>query len=502
MARVVTYATDESNYEEFRQTVLNQTGYLMYVGPDFRLYSVANDSSAAAIDAAMPGYTLYQAEEGSTLPGEIAVFTAELDGDAPPVSGAESQGGGVSTTDDVPDEEDKQESGVGGKSDESVSILKGAEMSWFFDPDSGKWYVMYGLPNSTMAAVYEATGSQLDAIFGEGQRPANYEEMSFSEITQMEGVVFAGDVSEVHGTGSYEDEVSRVTALGLDEGTLPPWAAGDPAVMDIIYLAEAEDKSDEWVLNQIAKLPSFEARFPGIAHLQSAGNLTLGEAVEGFLEFEAGVQNIQKRYGFEAAVSPDIVSDLLADGQSLSDVEFVYQSFDTLNKNAGAFAAFNAVLQARGMAPLTTEDQLKFLAGNAPAEMYDIWEETSFARAAEEAGIGLSVEEAMDLARRTDGHSTYDQAAHWLQVAAKNLLAFREDIALDRYDIDQQDLIDVSLGLAPSSGRSQAEVGRNVNRALQASRAFTEGPRAHMFRRFTDRGVPQAVSGDTARTKR
>lgn len=502
MSRLVTYATDESNYEEFRQQVLNETGYLMYVGPDYRLYAVASDGSAAAIDAAMPGYTLYQAEEGSTLPSEVAAFTAELDGTGgAPVSGGTAQGGGQTTTEGEREEESRTEEGVGGLTGERVSILRGADMEWFFDPDSGKWYVRYGLPNSNMSAVYEATGSQLDAIFGDGQRPAHATDASFSDIVGADGVVFAGDISEVEGTGSYEDEVARVTALGLDEGRLPLWAQGDPQVMDIIYLAEAEQKSDEWVLSQLSKLDSFKARFPGIDQIMATGTVTLGEAVGGFLEFEEGVNAIRKRYDL-APASVERLGQLLNEGYSLTDVDFIHEAFDTMSKNAGAFAAFNEVLAARGLDPLGINGQLAFLAGTAPAELYDIWEEASFARAAEEAGLDIGVEGAMDLARRTDGHSSFGQALEGLSAAARNLLAFRADIELGRYDLDEQDLIDLSLGLAPSSGKTQAQVARNVQRALAASRAGVEGPRANMFRRFTDRGTPQAVSGGTTRAER
>lgn len=426
--------------------------------------------------------------EGERAPGEN-------------VTDEENQGGGQKTKKRSKDQrkaEDKSESGVGGKGDATVSILKSPSMRWFFDPNTGKWYVSYQLPNSDMTVFYEATGDQLDAIFGKNQRPSDYTTTKFDKLTNR--FIFAGDISEVEGTGSFNQEVKKVIALATDEGKLPSWAENDPEIYAILYVAVTEGKSEDWMIKQISKTDSFGKRFPGIQKLEAQG-LTLTEAITGFLEFETGVKQLFNRRGLPpSAVTPDMIGSWLAKGHSLTDVQFVYDAFDTLQQNKGAMQAFNQVLKARGMEPLDKKGQIDFLAGTASQNLYKIWEEASFNRAAKEAGLDIGTRDAMKLARRTEGFTGYDAALEGLTQAASSILRFRTELDLNLYDIDQEDLIDLSLGLAPSSGKSQAELARNIERALNAARAGQDGPRANRFRQFSDQGVPQGVSTQRART--
>jgi hypothetical protein len=412
------------------------------------------------------------------------------------------QGGGIETKEagkGIKEKEGATEKGVGGRGEATTSIMRSPTMEWFFDPAAGRWYVSYQLPNSDRRIFYEASADQMDAIFGEGQRPVDFRRRSFEQVSKRQ--TFAGDISEVEGTGRFEREVKDVIALALDEGRLPDWARGDKQVHDLLYIAVAEEKSDEWLVEQISKLDSFKARFPGINKLKQTG-LTTIESVGAFLEFETGVKKLLTRQGRNPkSLDPSLVGRMLAKGHSLEDVQFVFDGFENMRKNKPALDAFNEVLAARGMDPLKPKDQLEFLAGKAPSKLYDIWEEASFNRAAQQAGLDISVKDAMKLARRTYGNSTYDQALEGLSTAAQNILRFRSDIDLNRYNIDAEDLIDLSLGLAPRSGRSQAEVGRNVERALAAARAGLDGPRANRFRRFSDEGVPEGVSTSRARTR-
>ena len=376
----------------------------------------------------------------------------------------------------------------------TLSILTSRDMKWYFDPATDQWAVGYKLPNSDRSVVFAATGKQLDAIFGDGQRPTSFEEVGFAELTQREGVTFAGDIAEVEGTGTFEGEVDRVIALALDEGILPKWAQGSGAVYDLLFIAQSENKSSEWLVDELAKLPEFKARFPGIEAMTGLG-LSTTEAVTGFLELESGVQQLILRDGGDpASVTPDMIGDLLAKGHSLLDVESTFNIFDRLEKNQGALDAFNEVLVAQGKDPLTAEDQFEFMAGTAPTELYDIWEQSSLHQAAIDAGLDIGVDAAISLAARTEGLTSYDTAMSGLNNAATNLLRFREEIGMDQFDLNEQDLIDLSLGLAPSSGTSQAEIGRNMERAFSAAKAKRERSRVNPFKRFTDAGVPQAAS--------
>lgn len=403
--------------------------------------------------------------------------------------------------DNAPAAEEQATTGFGGGTEQTVSILTSSFMQWFFDPSSGNWYVSYKLPNSERHVFFEATGTQLDAIFGEGKRPTGYSESTLQQLTSLEGYTFGGGVAEVQGTGSFESEVQRVIAIALDEGMLPSWAKNDGAIFDLLYIAQSEQKSDDWLIEEIAKLPSFKQRFPGIENIQALG-LTVSEAVTGFLELERGVKQLVIRDGGNPEwITPESIGNLLKKGHSLDDVEFTFNIFDTMDKNAGALDAFNEILVARGQQPLDTDQRIAFLSGNAPAELYDIWEEASLNRAAEDAGLNLTPQDAINLARRTEGLTSYGSAMEGLTVAAQNLLRFRTDLALDRFDLDEQDLIDLSLGLAPSSGRTQAEVSHNMERALSAARARTQRARVNPFTGFKPDGTPQQVSLTNIRTE-
>ena len=404
------------------------------------------------------------------------------------------QGGGVTTGPGGPEADESASEGVGGKSDTTVSILTSKDMQWHFDGTTGKWMVSYKLPNSDRRVFFEATGSEMDAIFGEGQRPLDYETISFSDLAQQEGVTFAGPIGEIEGEGTFESEVEATIARALDEGILPDWAKGDGAVTDLLYIAASEDKSKDWLIEQLAKLPSFKERFPGIEAFENVG-LTVVEGVTAFLELETGVKEMVMRDGGDPdSVTPAIIGGLVAQGHSLNDVSFVFGAFDKMEKNAGALAAFNEVLVAKGMDPLDADGQFDFMAGLAPKELYDIWEGASLHRAAIDAGLSIGVQGAISLAAATEGLTSYDAALEGLNMAASNLLQFRNQLALDQYGLNEQDLIDLSLGLAPSSGASQADIARNIDKAIRSATANSQAQRANPFVRFTEEGVPQQAS--------
>lgn len=404
---------------------------------------------------------------------------------------------GVDVTEGPPPEENKVQAGVGGGTDTTVSILTSKDMKWYFDLSSGKWYVSYKLPNSNRNMFFEATGSQLDAIFGDGMRPAGYEQLEengFATLGARDGFTFGGDVAEVEGTGSFEGEVDKVIARALDEGTLPSWASKDGAVFDLLYVAASEGKSQDWLIEELSKLSSFKQRFPNIDSLKNVG-LTTTEAVTGFLELESGIKQLTVRDGGDpSAVTPARIGDMLAKGHSLADAEFTFQIFDTMEKNAGALEAFNEVLVARGQQPLSDDEMYDFMAGNAPKELYDIWEEASLNRAAADAGLNLGVDAAIELAKKTEGLTSYGSAMEGLTEAAKNILQFRSELALDQFGLNQEDLVDLSLGLPPSSGQSQADIAQNMQKAFLSAKATRERARINPFKRFTNEGVPQSAS--------
>lgn len=390
----------------------------------------------------------------------------------------------------------------GADPDNLVTIMSGAEMEWYFDESAGLWYVQYGLPRSNSGIVFEATTQQMDAIFGVGFRPVATSVRSLNDITKADGVVFGGDIVEMSGEGNFEESVDRVIAIAMDEGVLPDWASTDPEIMDLVYIAQVEDKSDAWLVDQIAKTDSFAQRFPGIQSLVDLG-LTTEESIDAFLDFETGVKGLAQRVGLDpTTVTPDTVGQLIGAGQSMDDVEFVFGIFDTMRSNSGAMRAFNEVLSARNLAPLSPDQQFEFLAGRAPQELYTLWEESSFLDAARVSGLSelIGVQDAISLANRTEGITAREAAQAGMAEAAKLLLRFRSEIAADKFGINQDDLIDLSLGVAPRSGVSAAELQENMSRAVQSAQGALKS-KTQPFFQFGPDGTPQAVSLSRLRTQ-
>ena len=363
------------------------------------------------------------------------------------------------------DEEDDPSVGEG-----EFTILQGDEMKWYFDPDSRKWYVEYGLPNSDRTVFFEATFAEMDDLFGEGIRPTNFTRTTFAQLSAKEGSTFAGSIQEVKGSGLFHEEVERVIALAIDGGRLPDWAMDDPEIMDILYIAQAEEKSDAWILNQISKLKSFKERFPHLEELMDAGNLTLGEAIGSFLQYEAGVNAALKAAGLDFEATPDMVGDLLEAGHSLTVINSTVQGFARLKAYKPALEAFNAILIAQGLDPITSiEEMLDFVAGRSSQEVYDLWEASSLQEAAIGAGLGhlFSVQDAIDVAYATN--QTLASATAGMAKAAELLLRLRHEIDVSKFGLTSDELLDISLGMTPRSGRNSAEINTSINRAIASA---------------------------------
>jgi len=372
----------------------------------------------------------------------------------------------------------------------SLSILTGNNMQWFRDA-AGTYYVAYKLPNSDRFAFFEATPQQMDALFGLGARPGSTAINDLKDLTARSGFYFSGNIGEVAGTGSFENAVNRSVALALD-GDMPAWMKDSSEIWDVLYVAEAEGKSDDWVLGQIRNTNAFQQRFIGIEHFEKLG-LSLGDAVGAYTEYESKLKQVSLRYtGFPDIVTPSVVGDLAARGHSIEDVNFVFDIFDRMDQNAASFENFNEILASQGMQPLGLQEQFSFLAGQAPPELYKVWEQNSILTAAEQAQIkGFGVAEALQVARNTPGLTSEAQAFEGMSQAAKYILQFRRELNLGR--LEQDDLIDLSLGSAPRSGRSQAELSQEMTRIVREAEAYVQN-KVRPYIQFSKTGRPRAAS--------
>lgn len=377
---------------------------------------------------------------------------------------------------------------------ETLQILRGSDMSWFFDPDTGNWYVRYGLPGSDSGIVFEASEEQMDSLFGPASRP-QHERASLKTILNDDNF-FGENITEMAGEGSFEAQMERAIAVGIDEGLLPPWAADDPEVMALIYVAQTEGKSDEWLINEISETESFKERFPGIDTLKAAGNLTWSEAVTGYLEFEGGLKTAMAAIGEDPeSVTGEVVAGMLETGHNLETVATMTTNWKRMVDYAPSLQAFNSILVEQGLAPVETlQDMYDFVAGQAPAELYDVWEASSFQEAATAAGLTdvFTAEDAMDFALQTEGNMSLESSMQLFQSLAQTLLRFRGELDMEAYSFSQDDIIDMSLGRAPASGASAAELQADMSRAVSAAQASLK-QKGGLFKNFGPGGRPGAV---------
>jgi hypothetical protein len=476
--------------------------------------SVANDAAVAGGEDSIYHYMVNQGyiegdpgyySGGSATTAEIlnAVSVAN-DSAGGGGDGSKDAGGGVDIAPGAPKEETTAETGVGGQGadpETALSILTSNEMNWYFDTNTGKWYVGYGLPNSTRELIFEAEPTQMDALFGTGFRPTNFSKTTLKNLTNKTTTTFAGNIAEVEGTGTFEGEIDRVISLALDEGILPEWAKADGAVLDLLFIAQSEGKSNDWLVDQIAKLPSFENRFGKgtIDKLKQDGNLTTTEAIAGYLEFEAGVKMAAKTYsgGAGTEVPNETVQALLAKGHSLTTVNTTFSMFDRMTKYAPALTAFNDVLAATGNDTISTlQGMLDFVGGTAAPELYELWEASSISEAAAEAGLGeyLSAEEAINTAIYTSEDFTNESATAAMQKAAETLLRLRAEVEVGRFGLTHEDLIDIQLGMPIRSGVPQSEIFQNIQRAVNTAERKIGTKSATPFFGFTSDGAIKSSS--------
>ena len=397
-----------------------------------------------------------------------------------------------------PDEEKKQ-GGIGGMGpdeDTALTILSGKKTEWFFDPDTGMWYIAYVLPATGRRYVFEATPKQMKALFGKGKRPRDYETISFKKLMARDDVTFGGDIAEMEGEGSIEKEIERVLAMARDEGTLPDWAKNNAKAQEMLYLSVAEEKSTEWLLNQWSTLSAFKQRYAGLENFTALG-LDLIDALSAYHQYEMGLKEIVKGAGLDPeTVTPLRIKQLTTQGHSLDVVAQSVSIWKRMRAHAPALKAFNNILMSQGKQGMNGKAMYKFLKGEAPADVYDIYEAASLREAATQFGLKdlFSAQDAMRVALQTPGMATLESASEAMRNAADLLLRMRHEVDVQKFGITHEELIDMSLGVAPRTGRSEAEIQEAVNRAMQSAAAWISRSRSQPYRGFSDTGTPQARS--------
>jgi hypothetical protein len=203
------------------------------------------------------------------------------------------------------------------------------------------------------------------------------------------------------------------------------------------------------------------------------------------------VNQLNIQYEGHEAPREDI-NRLIRGQKSAKTIQTTYDVFERFEENREALSAFQEILSYRGIPTLTSEGMFDFLSGQADDEIYEIYAESSVLEAGEAAGLGdvLSAGDAGAIVDFLGPDVPFKEAFEGMSQAARLVLQFRREIDLGTLDPD--DLIDLSLGVAPRSGRNQADIAQEMERSLSSARAFlqnkvrprTEGGRAVGFQRL------------------
>lgn len=384
---------------------------------------------------------------------------------------------------------------TGGGTDPNLplNILSDPNMKWY-QADNGKYYVSYPLPGGQQV-IFEAEKEQVETLFGKGG-PPNVTKIGFKKFLAQSTVHFGGNLIEVSGKGSWSKEFQRELSIALDASDLPSWMLKDPAAQSFLWLYLTEERSETWLYDQIKNLTSFKAHYPGLDKLMKQGNMSVPEAIDYFSKFKFQVKQAHAAAGFNpGGLSNQVIGDLINKGYSVDDVASAYSVWHQAHKNKESLKAFNEILVANGQQPMTQKQLYEFLQGNAPAKMYEIYESYAINEAAEKFGFGdiFNAKDAIKLAVSTADTLNQSQTFAAFAQVAQQALQFQHGLDIGKYGLDIQDLIDLSFGQAPRSGKDLGEVVASMQRLVAEGQAFSQG-HVNPFTNFSQSGTPQQVS--------
>lgn len=336
---------------------------------------------------------------------------------------------------------------------------------------SEKWIVFYTLPGG-QSIYFEATPEQMKAIFGPTAQPEIFSTVNQAGLDQGENFFFGGNIAEVE-TQTAENFLTayeRAVAAGLGTGVVPEELLGNAEVESLIFLAEHEDWSTDRLMDALSKTQAFRTRFPQIDVFRKQG-LNVQQSVQAYKEYENTVNAYNLKYEGREATSEEI-NALIAKQHSPELIQKTYEVFERFETNEKALAAFNQVIQFSGRQALTEDEMFDFLAGEGAPELYDFYAQAALREAAVGAGLGdvADLADIKTLQGLLGDDIDFGRAYEGMTQAARLILQFRREIDMGSLDMD--DLVDINLGVAPRSGKTQAQVAQEMERALAGARAF------------------------------
>lgn len=346
----------------------------------------------------------------------------------------------------------------------------------------GTWYKISGYPgisgdayaieytlDSGRKIYYLASESELNSMFGEGQKPSGATVETWSNFSTKDDRYFGGAASEIIGNDTnFSTRVTQVIQSGgTNEIPLPDFVKDDEDLLDIFFVAIAEGKSESWLLKEFSKVQAFKDEYPGIDEFYKQTN-DWKTAINSWNNYNTEIQKLNVRYG-ETVDNSDLVEAAVKKGYTIEDIQKTYEIFEQAERNSDFLTAFQSIIdETDGVNFDVTSAQgiVEFFEGKAPTEIYDIYEAASIQEQATRFELGINAESAIQLALATPGQVTQQNIASSLQSAAIQIARVREDINLGRYGLTEQALVNAALGIK-TPGISEIEIQDAMSRIFQ-----------------------------------
>ena len=368
----------------------------------------------------------------------------------------------------------------------------------------------------TFHVVYEFEGVKISYSIGSAERFAelfpdgglaafnsiqSVSRSQFDELVQVQ----AGDVGEVLGTGESlgEELVNRMRAFGFE--SLPGWLRDDPAAMTIAATAAAEGWSAGRTLRQLSTTDGFRQRFGAwdYALRQTGGDemAAMGFLTQRETELRQVIGAIR---GPQTNTDPQYLQELISEGWTSESARLILSAERTFLSNPEMLTSLNTLLQADGMAPLTSDaliamiaageagiqDRVDFtdlLEGNDFNSVVDTINDAIVFTQLEQAGLrDLDIDFVRNLRNVTGGLLSEESVGQFVSQAASNVLRFIDDIDRERFGISEEEIISAAAGRPSPTGRSNAETAQILERIVRSRQAASQGrggPEAFLNRR-------------------
>jgi hypothetical protein len=343
---------------------------------------------------------------------------------------------------------------------------------------SGKAYAVEYTLDSGRKIYYLASKSELTSMFGENKLPPSPTVVDWSTFSGDTERYFGGAAAEVIGTDdNFSTLVTRtIQSGGTAELPLPDFIQDDEDLLDIFFLAVVENKSQSWLLKEMAKQQTFLDEFPGIDELFKITN-DWETALNDWNTIAVQIRRLNTRYNETVDVN-DLVEASIKKGYTVEDIQSTYDIFEKAQQNSAFLTAFQAIIDQDPDVSFTITDAqgiVDFFEGKAPTEVYDLYEAASIQEQGTKFELGIDAQGAIDMALATPGQVSQENISASLQQAAIQIARVRDDLNLGRYNLSEQAIINAALGLK-TPGITEIEIQDAFQRIFSENKALQENP--------------------------